>query len=225
MLETKNENQLKLRRKRQNTTPTEVGKNAGKSPLLIREYSCSHVQGDIVIFSQNSDSPQKPPKHLTDPCRNNHEQESKQIQSERSSRSRNGRAFAKFKFGKLNHSCKFIYPHHVNYETLNLIPCNKQKFINSQKSMPNLQSPKANQTWTLICTMQLIELTRQQHNRGDGNPKTPDCCTHKFWIATHGGIKQSRLHHSHKASLQGKHNLILLQNYPVSFNNNNQKMP
>ena len=91
--------------------------------------------------------------------------------------------------------------------------------------MPNLQSPKANQTWTLICTTQLTELTRQQHDRGDDNPKAPNCCTHKFWVAAPGGIKQSKLHHSHKASPQGKHNLTLLQNQLVSFNNNKQKMP
>ena len=39
------------------------------------------------------------------------------------------------------------------------------------------------------------------------------------------GIKQSKLHHSHKANPQGKHNLILLQNQLVSFINNKQKMP
>ena len=99
------------------------------------------------------------------------------------------RAFAKFKLGKLNHSSKFIYPHHVNYETLNLIPCNEQNFNNSKKSVPNLQSPKANQTWTLICTTQLTELARQQHDRGGGNPKALDCCTQEFWVAAPRGIK------------------------------------
>ena len=135
------------------------------------------------------------------------------------------RAFAKLKLSKLNHLGKFIYPHHVNYKTLNLIPCNKQNFINSQKSVPNFLSPKANQTWTLICTTQLTKLARQQHNKGGGNPKALDCCIHEFWVVAPEGIKQSRLHHSHKASPQGKHNLTLLQNQLVSFNNNKQKMP
>ena len=83
---------------------------------------------DIVEFSQIYDSLQKPPKHLMHLRSNKNDQEKKQVQSKRSTRSKNGKTTTEIKIGTPTHTGKFIYPYCINYKALKLIPCNQQKY-------------------------------------------------------------------------------------------------
>ena len=220
--ETKETSQLQLRNKSQSSAPTEGGKSTGKPPLAIWDYVCSRTRMDIVAFSQIYDSLQKPPKHLMHLHSNNNDEEKKQVQSSRSTGSKNGRTIAKIKIGTPTCTGNFIYPYCIKYEALKLIPYNQQKYSNKRKLEPNLQSPKANQTWMLMCTMQLTEPRGGTRQPSDNNPKALDCYTDE--IAASEVVKQNWFQQSHETNPQGKHNLTLLQNQLMCFNNK-QKMP
>ena len=73
-----------------------------------------------------------------------------------------------------------------------------------------------------MCTRQLIEPRGGTRQPSDDNPKALNCCTNEIGAAK--VVKKNWFQQSHETSPQGKHNLTLLQNQLMCFNNK-QKMP
>ena len=95
------------------------------------------------------------------------------------------------------------------------------KHSNKKKLEPNLQSSKTNQIWMLMCAIQLTEPKGGARQTTNDNPKTSRHCIVE--IKATKRIKQNWFQQSHETSLQGKHNITLLQNQLMCLNNK-QKM-
>ena len=139
----------------------------------------------------------------------------------RSTPSEDGKCTSKSPLVTCNYTCSSTSIYLVASNQMQDSLTKPPKHSNKKNLEPNLLSPKTNQIWMSMCTIQLTEPKGGARQTTNDNPKTPR--HYIVEIKATEKIKQNWFQQSHETSPQGKHNINLLQ-YQLMCLNNKQKM-